>query len=744
MWSSSKMPCPLSGQTRPPSSTAGSRASASTALRPPKKKWTLPTEVPEHRVPPKSAMEILPKMQRKKAGAIDISFKEPHLPIGVKQSSCDAQKPSSYQECGLAVQEDGDECKCFTYVVPFNLKTTLYLDKLMAWMKLPARAFMYGQMKYWSVPINENNVDFFCDREQEDCQFQVSFSENAKVLQWSWFGEQEKPIFTPEGMAIGSVLAFLVFAPIVVSQVSAGTRILQFSSFLGRCESGTARAALAFLRAMAFLLSSLRLGLWKQSIARSGQEWGGVEMSWKWGGGETSEEEWRGVGRSGVGVEMSWKWGGGEKSEEEWRGVERSGEEWRGVWRSGEEWRSEEEWRGVERSGEEWRGVERLNGAAEVRCADNTGIIKAVIIGLGQNKWGTGKIGDRIRVSAFQSKLPEPFSSSEVRDKHDFYKGEQMPKAIIARTRKERNRPPGLAFSLEITGLTPSFGPGELGGKDGSYIKFDENAFVVISKNKAKGSKIKGPLSYEIQNNCGEFNAELEVQLSQMDGSEPKAEVEDRKQEAVASAKDAKEYLENHQVLQFVQAVLQTVIKERPSDPFEYMARHFMNGYSAQEAIKLCAKKEMTAAQPAPADPLPEPAAAEKKTEEAAPAEAAKETPAVEPQAAAEEPAAVAEMPAPEPAAAEEKIKEAAPMEAAKEMPAAEPQAAAEVPAAVAETPAPEPPAVEEKTEEVAPAEAAKEMPVVEPQASAEETSCASRQQPRFCRRRRMERWRRC
>jgi len=99
-----------------------------------------------------------------------------------------------------------------------------------------------------------------------------------------------------------------------------------------------------------------------------------------------------------------------------------------------------------------------------VRCADNTGIVKACIIGLGRNKWGTGKIGDRIRVS--------------VRDKHDWYKGEQTPKGIIARTRKENNR------------------------KDGSYIKFDENAFVVISKNKAKGNKIKGPLSYEIQNNC--------------------------------------------------------------------------------------------------------------------------------------------------------------------------------------------------------------------------------------------------
>eukprot|EP00933_Yihiella_yeosuensis_P037336 TRINITY_DN31233_c0_g1_i1.p1 TRINITY_DN31233_c0_g1~~TRINITY_DN31233_c0_g1_i1.p1 ORF type:complete len:124 (-),score=15.56 TRINITY_DN31233_c0_g1_i1:139-510(-) len=99
-----------------------------------------------------------------------------------------------------------------------------------------------------------------------------------------------------------------------------------------------------------------------------------------------------------------------------------------------------------------------------VRCADNTGIVKAVVIGLGKNKWGTGKIGDRIRVS--------------IRDKHDWYKGEQTPKGIIARTRKENNR------------------------KDGSYIKFDENAFVVISKNKAKGNKIKGPLSYEIQNNC--------------------------------------------------------------------------------------------------------------------------------------------------------------------------------------------------------------------------------------------------
>eukprot|EP00931_Biecheleriopsis_adriatica_P056599 TRINITY_DN3353_c0_g1_i7.p1 TRINITY_DN3353_c0_g1~~TRINITY_DN3353_c0_g1_i7.p1 ORF type:complete len:632 (+),score=132.64 TRINITY_DN3353_c0_g1_i7:69-1898(+) len=179
-------------------------------------KWTLPTDVPVHRVPPMSAMDILPKMPRKKAGAIDISFKEPHLPIGVQQSTCDASDPSSYKLCGLAVQED-EECTCYTYVVPFNLKTTLYLDKLMAWMKLPARAFMYGQMKYWSVTIHPERTSFFCDRTQEDCTFQVRFSENSKVLQWSWFGDQEKAMLTPEGMAIGGILLLLCIAPIVFS-----------------------------------------------------------------------------------------------------------------------------------------------------------------------------------------------------------------------------------------------------------------------------------------------------------------------------------------------------------------------------------------------------------------------------------------------------------------------------------------------------------------------------------------------
>mmetsp|Transcript_99978 Transcript_99978/g.214154 ORF Transcript_99978/g.214154 Transcript_99978/m.214154 type:complete len:610 (+) Transcript_99978:110-1939(+) len=180
-------------------------------------KQTLPTDVPEHRVPPMSAPEILPHQAKKKAGAIDLSFKEPHIPIGVKISSCDASQPSSYAICGLAVQ-DGDKCTCYNYQAPFNLKTTLYLDKIMAWMKLPSRAFMYGQMKYWPLPIDKNEVDMYCEKTQEDCAFEVEFSANARVLQWSWFGKQSSWCpWTPEGMAIFSIIMLLVLAPVMLT-----------------------------------------------------------------------------------------------------------------------------------------------------------------------------------------------------------------------------------------------------------------------------------------------------------------------------------------------------------------------------------------------------------------------------------------------------------------------------------------------------------------------------------------------
>mmetsp|Transcript_88714 Transcript_88714/g.251515 ORF Transcript_88714/g.251515 Transcript_88714/m.251515 type:complete len:183 (-) Transcript_88714:318-866(-) len=149
-------------------------------------------------------------------GAIDISFKDPHLPIGVRTQSCNASEPSSYELCGLVVQ-DGDECKCWNYVVPFNLKTTLGLDKLMSALKLPARAFMYAQMKFWTRHIDRESVDMFCARDAQECTFQVSFPPGARVLRWSWFGRVPEYPVTPEGAAIGAALLLLLLAAALVS-----------------------------------------------------------------------------------------------------------------------------------------------------------------------------------------------------------------------------------------------------------------------------------------------------------------------------------------------------------------------------------------------------------------------------------------------------------------------------------------------------------------------------------------------
>jgi ribosomal protein L14 len=98
-----------------------------------------------------------------------------------------------------------------------------------------------------------------------------------------------------------------------------------------------------------------------------------------------------------------------------------------------------------------------------LRCADNTGIIKAAIHGIGSNRHGTGKVGDVVRLA--------------VRAKTSSYAGEMMPRGVIVRAKQPRQR------------------------QDGSVIKFDENAFVVIAANKPKGSKYKGPVPYEFQHN---------------------------------------------------------------------------------------------------------------------------------------------------------------------------------------------------------------------------------------------------
>eukprot|EP00929_Paragymnodinium_shiwhaense_P007863 TRINITY_DN111782_c0_g1_i1.p1 TRINITY_DN111782_c0_g1~~TRINITY_DN111782_c0_g1_i1.p1 ORF type:complete len:607 (-),score=151.25 TRINITY_DN111782_c0_g1_i1:227-2047(-) len=166
----------------------------------------LETDVLPHRVPPQAAMEVLPVQKQKSVGKPEIAFKEPHLPIAMNVRSCNAGDEDTWRSCGLAVQ-DGNECKCYTYVNAFNLRTTLYIDRLMDLLKLPTRAFMYAQMKYFNTHIAKDDVDFYCSSTQAECTVEVNFGENSRILQWSWFGPQTKYPLTMEGLLfLGTLL----------------------------------------------------------------------------------------------------------------------------------------------------------------------------------------------------------------------------------------------------------------------------------------------------------------------------------------------------------------------------------------------------------------------------------------------------------------------------------------------------------------------------------------------------------
>jgi hypothetical protein len=179
-------------------------------------KLELPTNVLPHRVPPQNALEVLPSQLAKTGGSPSIAFDDPHIPIGLRIRSCNASDPSSYALCGLAVQ-DGDSCKCWTYVEGFNVRTTFWIDNLMSLLKFPPRAFTFMQMKHWSKPLDQSNTDYICEAYQEDCKIEVHFSSSAKILQWSWFGKQAQYPVTPEGLIVASgifIVFLLLFTPV--------------------------------------------------------------------------------------------------------------------------------------------------------------------------------------------------------------------------------------------------------------------------------------------------------------------------------------------------------------------------------------------------------------------------------------------------------------------------------------------------------------------------------------------------
>lgn len=100
-----------------------------------------------------------------------------------------------------------------------------------------------------------------------------------------------------------------------------------------------------------------------------------------------------------------------------------------------------------------------------LKITDNSGARNAKIIGIpGYSNRKTAKLGDVVAV-AVQRALP-----NSALKKHD------VEKAVIVRVCKEYNR------------------------KDGTYIRFDDNAAVIIDKKGApKGTRIFGPVARELK-----------------------------------------------------------------------------------------------------------------------------------------------------------------------------------------------------------------------------------------------------
>jgi large subunit ribosomal protein L14 len=102
-----------------------------------------------------------------------------------------------------------------------------------------------------------------------------------------------------------------------------------------------------------------------------------------------------------------------------------------------------------------------------LKITDNSGARIAKVIGIpGYSNRKTAKLGDTV-VVAVQRALP-----NAALKRHD------VEKAVIVRVRKEHNR------------------------KDGTYVRFDDNAAVIIDKKGApKGTRIFGPVARELKEN---------------------------------------------------------------------------------------------------------------------------------------------------------------------------------------------------------------------------------------------------
>ena len=99
-----------------------------------------------------------------------------------------------------------------------------------------------------------------------------------------------------------------------------------------------------------------------------------------------------------------------------------------------------------------------------LKVADNSGAKKIMCIGIPGSNRKVAHVGEMI-VGTVKDAIPE-----------QNVKMHEIVKAVIIRARKERRR------------------------KDGSYIRFDDNAVVIIDKNKnPRGTRVFGPVARELR-----------------------------------------------------------------------------------------------------------------------------------------------------------------------------------------------------------------------------------------------------
>lgn len=103
--------------------------------------------------------------------------------------------------------------------------------------------------------------------------------------------------------------------------------------------------------------------------------------------------------------------------------------------------------------------------------------------------------------------------------------------------------------------------------------------YLVLKPNQDGSHQYRVVLSSD-SGQVSEMSCELEVRPATTSAVDDKPTVQEPEENATATkAKDATEYLKDKGVLQFVQGVLQVVVKEQPEDPFPLMAKHFQDGY---------------------------------------------------------------------------------------------------------------------------------------------------------------------